>query len=242
MATALTSAGGVVSLPWDAALRQLAGTWKQGEHVTLLGHTGSGKTSVARQILPLRSYVVTVATKPEDDNLESMVRVDGFHKTRRWPVDPRRDPRVVYWPKPGGLSDVALQRDAVLDVLESVWESGRWSVYFDEIQEVTDALNLKAEVVRLLRQGRAMGITIIGSTQRPRGIPLEFYSQARHLLFWTQNDDDDLARISDLGGRTNKRLIRDTVGSLVEHEVLYVNTRDGSMWRSLPPPPTNRRR
>jgi len=232
----------VPSLPWELAIRRLAQTWRQGEHMSLIGSTGGGKTSLARRVLPLRSYVVTVATKPKDDNLQAMIDVDGFRRVKSWPVDPRRDPRVVYWPPSGGLSDSHLQREAILDVMEYVWHAGGWSIYFDELVEVSDALSLKPELVRMLRQGRSSKVTIIGATQRPRGIPLECYSQATHLFFWQQNDADDLARISDLGGRTNKSAIRDTVAGLVEYETLYVNTRSGDMWRTIPPPPDQRSR
>ncbi len=211
---------------------------KQGEHVTLLGSTGSGKTTLARAILPLRSYVAAIATKPEDENLEALIRRDHFKRVRRWPPDERRHPRVVFWPPSGGLSDVEQQREAILDVLDDVWHAGRWTVYLDEIDELANALSLDREIRRLLRQGRAAKITMIGATQRPRGIPLEWYSQATHLFFWQQNDEADLARISELGGRTNKAEIRDTVAALARFETLYVNTRTGDMWRTFPPPPT----
>lgn len=228
----------VESLQWDNALALLARSWRQGEHATLLGSTGSGKTTLARQILPIRTYVAAIATKPEDENLEALIRRDGYRRVKRWPPDDRRDPRVVFWPPSGGLSDIELQREAILDVLDDIWHAGRWTVYLDEVDETSNALGLDRELRRMLRQGRAAKITLVGATQRPRGIPLEFYSQATHLFFWQQNDEADLARISELGGRTNKSEIRDTVAGLARYEVLYVNTRSGAMWRSMPPPPS----
>lgn len=228
----------VPSVPWGDALALLAGTWRQGEHVTLLGSTGSGKTTLARAILPMRSYVAAIATKPEDENLDALIRRDGYRRVKRWPPDERRTPRVVFWPPSGGLSDVELQREAILDVLDDIWHAGRWTVYLDEIDEVANALSMDRELRRLLRQGRAAKITMVGATQRPRGIPLEWYSQATHLFFWQQNDEADLSRITELGGRTNKAEIRDSVAALRRFEVLYVNTRTGDMWTALPPPPT----
>jgi len=229
----------VPSLPWETAVRSLE--WRQGEHLTLLGHTGGGKTSLARLLLPLRSYTVTVATKPRDESLEAFIRADGWHRSRRWPVEPRRHPRVVYWPHSGSLGDVERQREAVREVLESVWQTGAWAIYFDEVRYIADQLGLQRELEQLLLQGRALGISIVGATQRPAFVPLEFYSEAHHLFLWRSNDKRNLVRVSEIGGDVDTAEIRETVARLVKHEVLYVNTRSGDMWRTLPPPPTRRR-
>lgn len=215
--------------------------WRQGEHLTLLGHTGGGKTSLARLLLPLRSYVVTVATKPRDESLDAFINVDGWAKSTRWPVEYRRTPRVVYWPRVGRLGDVTRQREAVHEVMEHAWESGAWTIYFDEIRYITDKLGLQSEAEQLLLQGRSMGLTIVGATQRPAHIPLEFYSEAHHLFLWRSNDKRNAARVAEIGGETDAAEIRATVAGLVKHEVLYVNTRSGDMWRTLPPAPRNRR-
>lgn len=215
----------------------LRGSWRQGEHVTLLGSSGSGKTLAASRILDLRQYVLAIATKPRDENLEALVRRRGYYRAKRWPVDPRRHPRVVFWPPSGGLSEIEQQSDAILDVMDDVWHSGGWALYFDEVDEITNALGLERETKRMLRQSRSSKVSVVGATQRPRGIPLEFYSQATHLFFWQQNDKADLDRIADIGGQTNRAAVRDTVATLQRFQVCYVNTRTGAMWKSLPPPP-----
>lgn len=234
-------AGTVPDLPWDDAIRALR--WRQGEHLTLLGHTGGGKTSLARLLLPLRSYTVTVATKPRDESLEALIGVDGWHKSKRWPVDPRRHPRVVYWPDVGGLGSAGVerQREAVLDVLDSVWKDGGWTLFLDEVRYIDDQLGLRSELEQLLLQGRALGVTVVGSTQRPAHIPLEFYSEAHHLFLWRSNDRRNADRLGEIGGDVDAATIRQVVAGLVKHQVLYVNTRTGDMFTTMPPPPKRRR-
>jgi len=148
---------------------------------------------------------------------------------------------VVYWPATGSLSDVGRQREAVLEVLESVWETGSWAIYLDEVRYMADKLGLATELEQLLLQGRALGISLVGATQRPAWIPLEFYSEAHHLFFWRSNDKRNRARLSEIGGDVDAATIGDAVARLVKHEVLYVNTRNGDMWRTMPPPPRRRR-
>lgn len=223
-------------LPWERAIVALAATMKQGEHVSILGSTGAGKTSVARRILPLRRYAVTLATKPRDDSLEGFIR-DGWHRSRKWPVDPRRHPRVVYWPKPGRLGDVARQADHARQLLEQVWQDGGWTVYWDELRYACKQLGLQPEIEQLYLQGRAMGITMVGASQRPAWVPLEAYSEASHLILLRTNDRRNLDRLGEIGGEIDAREISAAVGTLRRYELLYVGTRTGALWRTTPPAP-----
>lgn len=88
-------------LPWDEFL---AGrfVWNQGEHVTLIGPTGSGKTTLALALLPMRRYVLAFGTKPKDRTLDTLVRQAGWKRVQTWEKMPRvirGACRVVFWPK-----------------------------------------------------------------------------------------------------------------------------------------------
>src|SRR3954471_22907642 len=68
---------GPVFVPWHDFASSF--TFKQGEHCTLVGTTGSGKTTLARELLlPQRDYVVVLGTKAEDDSLYEPLMAQGF--------------------------------------------------------------------------------------------------------------------------------------------------------------------
>jgi hypothetical protein len=206
--------------------------WRQGEHVTFIGQTGSGKTTLALALLNLRRYVCIVATKPRDRTF-SKLREQGYSITRQWPVPHEVWERVVYWPKNDKMQDIYAQRNAVADCMESIYETGGWAVYFDEVRYITDPayLGLRTHVQLLLTQGRALDVSVISGSQRPAWIPLECYSQATHLFFWRESDDANLKRVSQIGGM-NTKVLRELVPHLPRHECLYVNTVTGRMART----------
>lgn len=173
--------------------------WEQGEHVTLIGPTGLGKTTMIRALLPKRRYVVFVATKPRDSTVDKL-EAQGFRVTRRW--SPQYD-RTVLWPRLRDPADIATQRAEVAAMLDDAYRQGGWTVVLDELRYVTDFLKLSRPVQLLLLQGRSLGVSVVSGSQRPRYVPLEAYSQARHLFLWKTRDRQDLMRLGDFSGNVS---------------------------------------
>jgi hypothetical protein len=186
------------------------------------------------QLLPIREYVLAIATKQRDPVL---YRLEGQGYTRLEDFDLSEIPddfakRVVLAaPLPQGAESLDNQREIVRKALVSVYQQGGWTVYLDELRYVTDYLRLARDVELLWLQGRSAGISVIGGTQRPAFVPLAAYDQATHLFFWRDNDRRNLERIGGLGAHDSQAIARE-VASLNPHEVLYVNTRDGSKLRT----------
>jgi energy-coupling factor transporter ATP-binding protein EcfA2 len=214
---------------WDNFLAQF--NWKQGEHVTLVGTTGSGKTTLALAILHRRTYQLVVATKPQDELITELTQ-QGFKLIRDWPPPPPQElpeyRRVIYWPPIERVEDVITQRELIGDLLRELYATGGWTVYFDEVRYITQYLRHSADVELLWLQGRSLGLSIVAATQRPRNIPLAAYSQATHLFLWRDNDISNLRRLSELGAQ-DVATIQHTVANLEPHDALYVNTRTNQM-------------
>lgn len=205
--------------------------WEQGEHVSMVGPTGGGKTTLAIQLLPIRKYVAVLATKPADDTLSRML-ADGYRRIYEWPPGPTRH-RVMLWPRVRRFADIPEQRRIFLHALDSIFEAGAWCVFADELYYLAKTLNLDAYFRVLWQQGRSIKISLVAATQRPAWVPLEAYSQATHVFFWRTTDRRDLDRIAGLGG-SDSAMVRRRVAELDHHQVLYVNTRSGTILSTSP--------
>lgn len=176
---------------WNTALRHLANTWEQGQHVTLIGPTGTGKTTLAREVLQCRRFVAVLATKGEDDTMRGFTK-DGYRKVSQWPqplAPPYLQTRFVYHVPPPAIDDYTEQKDKVSAFLQDIYTSGRWCVYIDELRSVADYLGQKRPIVRLLTEGRSAGISVVTGFQRPSYVPLEVYDQASHIFAFSDPDE-----------------------------------------------------
>lgn len=216
-------------VPWDEVDERL--DWRQGEHVTLVGPTGCGKTTLAIGLLERRGWVTVLGTKPRDRTMDRLVR-EGYKRVESWPP-PSHYRRVILWPRKRRMEDRYVQGERIREALGAIYRAGAWCVFADELEYLTapEYLGLGAELREMWQQGRAMGVSIVGATQRPRHVPLAAYSQATHLFLWRSSDEGDLKRLSELNG-ADTRTVKATLPQLAKHEVLYVNTRDGDLWRT----------
>lgn len=203
--------------------------WKQGEHVTLIGPTGQGKTTLAKHILPQRKYVVSFVTKKRDSLIKEFQH-DGYKIVKEWRNLPHDAASKVLLQPPFLKTEPreAEQRTQFKHALNRVFDETGWTVYLDEVLYITDDLKLERQVKRLWHQGRSLKVSVIAGTQRPALVPLLAYSQATHLFFWRNTDQNDMKRLGGLGGQDNK-VISQTIGELPKHQVLYLNTRTGEL-------------
>lgn len=221
----------IPEVSWSDFRRNLR--WKQGEHVTLIGPTGAGKTTLALELLPLRDYVITFGTKRRDPVLREL-RKDGYVQVPDWTIsDPEVLPKVILSPPlKRGVASLNDQRKIFKEALVTVFRQGGWCMYLDEARYVTEYLKLKEDVELLWQQGRSLGVSVLAGAQRPRHIPLLAYDQATHLFFWQDNDESNLRRIGEIGGKVNPRVVQRQVSMLHSHQVLYVNARTGEAART----------
>lgn len=222
-------------VPWDVFDTRF--TWKQGEHVALVGPTNSGKTTLLISILGKRTYIAVAATKPRDSTMDYLIS-HGYRRYERWPaVPPRKSPKRVIWPDATSIDSDREQKATFQDMFGQVYREGGWALVCDEGYVMAEMLGLKREMRQIWTQGRSLGVSFCVATQRPRWVPLEMYDQSTHLFFWQNNDQRSLDTLGDINKRSST-LVKEIIVNLEQYQVLYVNTRTGQMMRTRPPAPS----
>lgn len=213
---------------WSHALERM--DWRQGEHVTLIGPTGRGKTELMVELLTLPSWWAFFSTKRVDKTQgklktyrpRTIKSADEFNPevSRRYIVAPKWNLKL------GAADQSELHREVFSRVLHRAFVQTGWCVAIDELEYINRDLKIADEVDRLLRQGRSQGNSMFLATQRPRHVTLHAYEQATHLFMWRMADLGNVIRAAELAG-VNRQLVSGVLPTLGEHDVLYVNTITG---------------
>lgn len=220
---------GVPVLPWQAFLDFM--NWGQGEHVTLVGHTGAGKTELSVSLLERRKYVVFLGTKSQDSTQDALKKMHYQVVQDSKGIEVDISTHLIVrpdFPKVSAAKLKTYHQDVFRESIMRVYRQGGWTLDIDECRYITEYLGLRDECMLCWLQGRSKDISVLASTQRPRFIPLEAYDSASHLFFWRSTDLDNVRRVGELAG-INKEVVTGIVGKLPMHDVLYVDTRSGRM-------------
>lgn len=172
----------------------------------LVGMTGSGKTTLARQLLTSRLYVVAL----------------DYKRLLKWPdfrlctslkqlVD-AREPKLLYRPS---IHDFASAENSAL-LWEWLYKRGNTTVYVDETAITIDVHNLPLYYRACLMQGREHGIEVWSSTQRPLDIPSVIGSESEHVYAFRLRLPQDRKRVEDLTGISSR-----AIGDLTKRRFLY---------------------
>lgn len=244
----------VLTLPQDEFL---AGYWAvdPGEHVSLIGPTGTGKTTLGMKLLAGATAQhtdmtgVVLAMKPHkrpprpgergrqtgDETVARLTRELGGKIVRSWPA-PRRMPWDrppafwTFWPEHTFDIDLdeARHSEAFGRLLVDRYKRGSSWVFADETYSLTHEMGLAKPLVTLWTKGRSMDCGLIAATQKPSHVPLWMYSQASHLFLWNDPDKRARQRLGEISG-FDPAVIRSVVHQLNGHSCLYLRPRDRSM-------------
>jgi hypothetical protein len=224
-------------LSWDDFLAEFQ--WWQGEHITAIGPTKSGKTTLFRELMRrarrerTHPWQVVTATKRRDEILDTF-KPEGFVKMPTWQVhDAEVFSKVMLAPPLPSAAKKGKQADAIREALTSIYLQGGWMVLLDELKHIAGYLKLEAEVELLLHQGRSAGITVVSAVQRPRHVPLMAYDQADHIFMWESRDSNIRKRLAEIGGKSDPDLIEYGLGQLPSrHAFLYIHPSTGRVIQS----------
>lgn len=240
--------------PWDVLGPEFFAAWGypggefKPEHMAIYGQTGRGKSHFEAYILKERarlrgSRIVIIATKPADKTLTKM----GWPVVTKWPPETgwtkKKDHfrQCIFWAKADGLDQAAQARQSmrVRTVLEELWvPNSNTVVVFDEIAYVEQELKLATVTSRYFREGRALGITVVATTQRPANVSRTMHSETTWSVFFAPKDEEDAERLAQIAG--NKTYFKRALNELdaTNYEFLLVHNFTGEyVISSLPKNP-----
>jgi energy-coupling factor transporter ATP-binding protein EcfA2 len=206
--------------------------YEAGEHVTILGPTGSGKTYLAYQLMDevttQNLQGVILVMKPRDSTVKEWSERLEYRTVKTWPPPPNpfeyEKPRgYVLWPRfsfDPDIDDTNQYLEFRRCILDS-YRKGDRVLFGDEAYSLAAELNLERELRTLWTKGRSMGCGLWAASQKPTHIPLWAYSQAHHLFLANDPDLRARKRFDEIGG-VDPQLVARTVSRLGEHEWLYI--------------------
>ncbi len=188
--------------------------WEHGQHLALIGDTGSGKTAVASYILRAHEYTIALKSKADNTRLPGQVirKANGIDNARfnRFILDP----------------DYSEQREQFALVLEKAWRQGSWTIALDELYAIDNQLKLTWFVNRLLTQGRSANLSVLMGMQRPKMITRFALTQATHYIIFATDGDDAKTIVSE-----TSPMLRDVIGSLQRYEFVWYCKTEKAYWR-----------
>lgn len=158
-----------------------------GEHLAIMGRTGSGKTqfgawSISKKNLK-RTRTIIVDYKG-DDILNGIMKARDIGYTI-----PSHNGLYILHPRPD-------ERDEMNAWLGKVWANEDIDLYFDEGYMLPDSSE-HDWFGNILVQGRSKGISITTLSQRPVSINRRVFSEASHVVVFHLNDKRDMKTVGE---------------------------------------------
>lgn len=204
-----------VVLQWPQFQAMFMKAHKQGEHVSIVGPTGSGKSVLELEIAKLAgarktsggrpSRVVVLGVKPADDTLMRLHK-DGWPIIKTWPPSYGQEhcivwPRSRNWP---ASKQAEMQRKIFEPLLDEIYTEGGQAVCIDEAaffeRDRPKGLGLGSTMENFWSNSRSNNTTLIAATQRPRHVTLLMWSEPSWVIIFKPKDLRDLETVGKASG------------------------------------------
>jgi len=177
--------------------------WQQGEHVSIWGGTGSGKTTICAGLANLRQYICVLASKQEDKTLDLY---KGFKVLDDWKKRQWYQTRVIVWPYARYGQDVdQVFRRVSHETMDDIYWEKHWTLQLDDAKMLRH-LGLMGDVKKLFAHMRSQGSSLVFNDVRPFETIQEALDQTTYKLSFYMEDRRDVWRMAESAGRDPRRL------------------------------------
>lgn len=154
--------------------------------VAFVGKTGSGKTVLAKNFLQQKNRVIVIDPK-HTFNLE------GFKKSWRLPFS-KKEFKLIVRPEMGDDERLAYS-------IMKFKREGNLTIYVDELSTLAEQFKFSTEILAdLARTGRELNVSLWNAVQRPRRVPLIFFTETELFFIFRLRNLDDRGLMAEYAG------------------------------------------
>ncbi len=231
--------GRVPFVAWSKLEADFYKTWEPGHHMTVLGPTQSGKSTLTLYLALGRARsrvdrgVIVLGTKPRDPALSRFITATKAAVVKSWDevgYAQRKRRVIVLWPDYGAMSTAAKRNKPVyVRALDGIVADGRWTLVVDEAIYLVEQLGMRHQLDELWNAAATNEVTVEAGAQRGSWINRSMVSQMTFLATFRFFDEDDAKRAAEIGG---DRTEYPTIMRIPDHQFLLRHTRSGSEYLS----------
>lgn len=211
-------------------LSEILPNFKKIERCCFLGAAGSGKTTLAYQVVRLYPYSIVLDTKHDLDfkgfevftNLEKMIESLSAR-------NPKNDQRVLFRPERGFERDTTFELQTRL--FEFIWHRKHTAIYIDEATQISTSTNICPSLFDLITRGRSRGIPVLSGSQRPSGLKQEFLSESENIYCFSLRLPADREKAFKFGGINTDLIEQKNRENKTKHYFIY--SKNGSTTKPI---------
>lgn len=227
----------IEAIPWSSLRDRFLTEWEEGQHLSVFGPTGSGKSVVSFDLVEgradrRRANVVVFASKKRDPTLARLIGA-GWPRVREWgeaDYEKREHHRLILWPDYGRTSEPMKNRPVFLHALDEIMDEGGWTVVLDEGRYFVEQLKLRTQLDEYWHAARSSGITVVSLSQGITWIPTGMRTEQQWTIFFHIPNPEIALDAGNIAG--DRHRFGPIISELGEFEFLIVRTRTGAAYVS----------